>query len=189
MAKRRYRRFKRRSARWSPNLEQVVDSFVVNSTGQFAYTRALVTNNTSTNPGSIAQVFTVKNIEMSFNLDYQSITDISLIEALTCYIMYIPEGFDINNLGSDFPQRHPEWIMNYKYIGSPTNESIPSTPTTVAGSIGQQYQPIRVKTRMARKLNTGDRIVLITQGFIQGTTIPTSPIQLYGVLRWWTKAN
>lgn len=178
----RRRYYKRRTARWSPNLDQIVDSFAVTNTGQFGYPTTLAVNPTATTSTTISQIFTVKNVEASFVFEANELAN--TLEALAFYIMYIPEGF--NYQISNLPQLHPEWIMNYKFIGSPTYEQ-PVEGQQPAPS--QQYQPVKIKTRMARKLNSGDRIILFAQGYRQGTTTTSINITMTGLVRWWTKAN
>lgn len=98
--------------------------------------------------------------------------------------MYVPQGFSgsgNNNLSNDYNKLHPEYILAYKYIGSPSHES------NTTGMQGQQYQPYKIKTRLARKLDTGDEIVLFIKGLNQSTE--TQIIRVNGVVRWWTKAN
>ena len=82
-------------------------------------------------------------------------------------------------VGDDYYQQHPEYIMAYKYLGSP---DIADTTAEY-----QQYQPFKVKSRMARKLQTGDQVVL----FVQGTHASTEShvLNIDGLVRWWTKAN
>lgn len=89
--------------------------------------------------------------------------------------MFLPQGM---NLTANYNLQHPEYIMACKYIGSPTSD----TPISSAN-------PIRVRTRLARKLQTGDSIILFVTGYEEGTTQITLPLTLTGVCRWWTKAN
>lgn len=174
--------YKRKSHRWSPNLDQIVDSFVVSNPGQFGYPITLAVNPTNNTATSISQIFTVKNVESSFVFEANDLAN--ALECLSFFIMYIPEGFNYNN--TDLPQLHPEWIMNYKFIGSPTYEQPVEGQQPPAS---QQYQPIKVKTRLSRKLNSGDRIILFVQGYRQGTTTASVNVTISGLIRYWTKAN
>lgn len=174
--------YKRRSRSWSPNIDQIVHSFNVTNTGQFSEAYTLAINPSLTGPTTISQVFTVKNIEASFVFEANELAN--TLEALTFFIMYIPDGFDYDV--SNLPQIHPEWIMNYKFIGSPTYEQ-PVEGQQPAPS--QQYQPVRVRTRLSRRLHSGDRIILYAQGYRQGTSTTSIPVTITGMVRWWTKAN
>ena len=92
--------------------------------------------------------------------------------------MFVPQGMTVT---PNYNIEHPEYIMNYKYLGSPTG-----TGTSTSAEV-QQYQPFRLRTRLSRKLNTGDSVILFIKGLNQGTG--NININLSGLVRWWTKAN
>lgn len=181
MARRRYRRYyKRKSGSWAANIQEVGNNLNA-STGTWSAAETIMTNPTQQNT-FVSQTFTVKNIEISFNIDYESSTGGmgNYIEGVTAYIMFVPQGMDVTN---DYNLQHPEYIMTYKYLGSPSNEY------TGSGSqlANQQYQPFRVKSRLSRKLQTGDSIILFLKGVNQSQT--EIIFRLSGLIRWWTKAN
>lgn len=89
--------------------------------------------------------------------------------------MYVPQGM---NITADYNIEHPEYIMTYKYLGSPTIDSN-----------GQQYQPYKIRTRLARKLQSGDNVILFIKGTNQVNGTSPSNLRLSGLVRWWTKAN
>lgn len=182
MARRIRRRYRRSHSKWSPNIDQIIQPISLNSTGQFGYPITLALNPTTTSATSVTQKFTVKNIEASFVFEANELAN--TLEALTFFIMYIPQGFNENY--SDLPQLHPEWVMAYKFIGSPTYEQPVEGQQPPAS---QQYQPTKIKTRLSRKLNSGDKIILFAQGFRQGTSTQAISVTLTGVVRWWSKAN
>lgn len=99
--------------------------------------------------------------------------------------MFIPQGYNVNQ--SDLPQSHPEWVMSYKFIGSPSYEQ--PVEGTLNYQSSQQYQPTKVRTRLSRKLHSGDKIVLFVQGYRQGTQTSAINITMSGLVRWWTKSN
>lgn len=172
---RRYRRYRRRSGKWSSNIDTILDQLSVPSNGQFGYSVVLARNPTTNSSTTISQIFTVKNFELTTSFDTAQQPD--LFENLVVYIMYVPEILDPNSLPSNFPQLHPEYVMTYKYVGSPSADS------------GQGFQPIRVKSRLAKKLNSGDRVIAFFQGYRTGTlTVPTT-VDISGLVRYWTKAN
>lgn len=174
MARRRYRRYRRRSGRWSANIQEV-SNLVGAPPGQF-YTNETILLNPPQSPSLVTQTYTVKNIEISFNIDNESNSSGSLqsIEAISAYIMYVPQGMTVT---IDYNLQHPEYIMAYKYLGSPAYDFN-----------GQQYQPFKVRTRLARKLQSGDNVVLFLKGINQSGT-DTIPLRISGLVRWWTKAN
>lgn len=187
MARRSYhqrRRFRR--ARWAPSLQEIGQTISLNNVSTFFQASTLMTNPAGSS-SLVSQVYTVKNIEITFNIDLETggtIPMINNIENLCAYIMYVPQGMTVTEF---YNTQHPEYIMAYKYIGSPTNEAA-SQSTTVSTFGGQQYQPVRVKTRLSRKLQTGDGVILFIKGVNQAsTTIAT--LRVSGLVRWWTKAN
>lgn len=170
---RRTRRYRRRSSRWSSNLlesQGIIDA----DPGTFYYAETLMLNPIQ-DINTVSQVYTVKNVEISFTIEFpHSSNDYSTsLEDITAYIMYVPQGMQVTG---DYNIQHPEYIMNYKYLGSPTHEPL-----------GQQYQPYKLRSRLARKLNTGDNIILFIKGINQRDA--SLHLKIGGVVRWWTKSN
>lgn len=171
---RRTRRYRRRSGRWAANIQEINGSLTA-SPGIFSQAETILTN-PAQSPNLVTQVYTIKNVEVTFNLDFESSSTqaVNDIEAVTAYIMYVPQGM---NITGNYNIEHPEYIMTYRYLGSPTIDNV-----------GQQYQPYKIRTRLARKLQSGDNVIL----FIKGTNQNNSnnyPLRLSGLVRWWTKAN
>lgn len=174
MAKRRYRRYRRSRGRWSANIQRI------RSTGEalpdqiFGDTVTIAQNPVQSNT-TVSQQYTVKNIEVSGQLEASSVE--YSIEDVAYYIMYVPEGYPVD---LNLPYAHPEWIMAYKYIGQ-------GSSTYDHGS----YQPPKIKTRLSRRLNTGDSIIFLYNGFnaTSGVGAQTIPVKFNGLVRWWTKAN
>lgn len=164
--------YKRRTGRWAPNIQKVRDALTVTGSGEFYGNIALTSNPVQSN-ATVSQTYTVKNFEINFTIESSFPR---YLENITVYIMYVPQGMTV---GDDYYQQHPEYIMAYKYLGSP---GISET----TGEF-QQYQPIRVRTRMARKLQTGDLVILYIQG--THTNTDTHTLNVDGITRWWTKAN
>lgn len=177
MARRRYsRRYRRRSARWSPNITNILSSIAAAEPGAaFFGTIDLAVNPAQSNQ-SVSQTFTVKNIELTIQLETPSSTGWSVIENATGYIMYVPQGMQVT---VDYATQHPEYIMAYRYIGTPENES--------AASASGVRNPLRVRSRLARKLQTGDSIVFLIVGVNTGSA--SQNVDVRGLVRWWTKAN
>lgn len=167
--------YKKRKEKWSPNLNEFSSNvtFGINSVTTFDTT--ICTNPEQTNIG-VPQTFTVKNFEITFYCEGGR-TEAAEIDDLCAYIMFVPQGYQITN---DINTQHPEWILNYKFIGSPYVEANQD-------GIYNYTIPYRVKSRLSRKLNTGDKIVLILKGFNKNFNERT--VQFHGLMRWWTKAN
>jgi len=183
MARRRFRRYRRKSGRWAPNIQEVGN--IVSCTPSVWSATETIMSNPSQQNAFVSQTYTVKNVEISFNIDNeQSNLAGATIEGITAYIMFVPQGMNVTN---DYNIQHPEYIMAYKYLGSPTQEFGVTSETVNGPLLGQQYQPYKVRTRLSRKLQTGDSIVLFLKGVNQSTS--TLTLRLSGLIRWWTKAN
>ena len=141
--KRRYYK----KGRYSSNISEISNTTISATPGKWSGTSTLTTNPIQSS-ATVSQTYTVKNFEVNFQMEYGS--GANNIENIVCYIMYVPQGM---NVSQDYNIQHPEYIMNYKFIGSPQIDGQPN------------YQPLRVKTRMARKLQTGDSIVLFITGY------------------------
>ena len=100
------------------------------------------------------------------------------VEDICVYLMYVPQGMQVTN---QYPNQHPEYILAYKFVGSPSVD----TPSSMA-------QPTKVRTRLARRLNTGDYLILyikFSDVRSSATVTPVPQFNLHGLARWWTKAN
>ena len=152
-----------------------------------ANTQVILYTNLCTNPAqtdsTVSNKYTVKNVCVDFEIAKDDLTSSTgqsdWLENFQFYIMYIPQGYIPTGTPSaykDVPFDHPEWIMAYRYTGPPMADSSTS------------YPPIRVKTRLARKLDTGDRIVLIVLG-LNTSTSATAYLTYRGLVKYNTKAN
>lgn len=179
----RYRKYSRRSkGRWSPNIQEIGTTTVqAPANNTFYYTYTLAFNPTQVNT-AVSQKYTVKRIEVSYYIDQDIVqaSGVENLEDITAYIMFVPQGMTIT---ADYNIQHPEYIMAYQFLGSPyVDFSSTSTPA------GQQFQPRKISTRLSRKLNTGDSVVLFLKGNNTSET-QNSEFQFHGLVRWWTKAN
>lgn len=176
---RRYRKrfYKRRSSKWASCIKEIPIMSEETAPGVFANSVTLITNPIQDSV-SVPQTYTIKNVESSFLFE-ASISDSEVVEELACYIMYVPQGM---NLTPNYNLEHPEYIMAYKFYGSP---SIDNNEITAGNGI--QYQPVKIKSRLSRKLQTGDQIILFYKG--KNTYSRNRTFSIQGLLRWWTKAN
>lgn len=175
MAKyRRYRKYSRRShAKWAPNIQEIDTTTVQAPAGATFYQSFVLAFNPTQVNTAVSQTYTVKNLEVNFYIDSSAI--VNQVEDVTAYIMFVPQGMTITE---SYNTQHPEYVMAYKYLGSPTYETNTST---------QQYQPVRVRTRLSRKLQSGDNVILFIKGNNVGTA--NTEFEFHGLIRWWTKAN
>ena len=179
----RYRKYSRRfrsKGRWSANIK-TINTTIPASQGSFYAAQDLCVN-PSQSDSTVSQQYTVKNIELSFEIETTSLnSSFSDVENLVAYIMFVPQGYQVTET---LPNTHPEWIMAYRFQGSPNVEV---GYVTNATPLQPGRQPFRVKTRMARRLQTGDKVVLLITGTSNSETTRNLPIN--GIVRWWTKAN
>lgn len=178
MARTKKTRYYKR-ARWSSNISEISEDIVNAQPGANCATTTLAFNPIQTNTAT-SQVYTTKNFEVSFtfelNSDASAIGD--KIEDITAYIMYVPQGMNVN---ASYNIQHPEYIMNYKFIGTPSGDNPEQ---------GQQYQPYKLRTRLSRKLNTGDSVILFVKYNNTYTNAVSGKImEIHGIVRWWTRAN
>lgn len=175
MAKyRRYRNYnRRRKGRWSANIQELGTSSIIIPNQVAAWYRdvTLAFNPIQTNTAT-SQVYTVKNMEVTFELSGGDGT----IEDCAAYIMFVPQGM---NVTTSYNLEHPEYIMAYKFLGSPINDT----------NLTSQSLSPRVKTRLSRRLNTGDSIILFLKGNKTSAAGISSELEFHGLARWWTKAN
>lgn len=180
MARYRRRRFyKRKSGKWSANISELGTTTITVPQADGVWFRdfTLAFNPTQINT-AVSQVYTVKNFEVTFDMSYRDDTPTSyyFIEDITAYIMYVPQGMTIT---ANYNLQHPEYIMAYKYIGQPTSD----------GAISSRAQAARVKTRLCRKLQSGDSIILFIKGNHTKSEQYATQLEFSGLARWWTKAN
>lgn len=175
---RRYRKYTRRNrGRWSANIQELGTTTISlpSSTGAWFQDYVLAFNPTQINT-AVSQIYTVKNFEVTFEISTSSNTQLpSEVEDVTAYIMFVPQGM---NVTATYNLEHPEYIMAYKFIGSPIDDS----------NLSSKAQAPKIRTRLSRKLNTGDHVIL----FIKGNKTSSSSsgdLEFHGLARWWTKAN
>ena len=166
--KSRYRRYRR--GRWSSNISELNDVQLLFGEGVTSQTATLVTNPIQSNL-STSQTYTVKNIELNYLLE--STSSLIHIDNVNIYIMFVPQGM---NVGVDYNLQHPEYIMAHRMQGGMLQDGT------------QYFPPLKIKTRLARKLNTGDSIIL----FVKANNDQSGSSYtgyLNGIVKWWSKAN
>lgn len=179
MARRRYRRRSyRRKGIWSTRIQNITGSQLASAGNQFVINYDL-TQNPAQSAETVSIKYTVKNINLQLELESES-SFVANIENLQAYVCFIPQGFipsDVPGAYANVPFQHPEWILTHRYFGSSQSDA-----NNVA-----KYPPLRMFSRLARKLDTGDRIVVIILGNNAGTGSATLNYQ--GLVKYNTKAN
>lgn len=178
MARKSYKKRYYKKGRWSANILKIQNTTLQAAAGNWSSYTILTSNPIQSNT-TVSQQYTVKNVELTFQMETGDALGRQL-ESITVYIMYVPQGM---NIGDDYHIQHPEYIMAYRFIGSPEYEQ-PSIDGPLA--IGVR-NPLKVKTRLSRRLQTGDSII----AYFEGTNQSSDPeeININGLIRWWTKAN
>lgn len=116
---------------------------------------------------------TVKNFATSLICELPGSTaGTTSVDNVGYYIMFVPEGY---TPAVNFPYIHPEWILNYSYVGTPLPGNMP---------VGFN---IRKTTRRLRKLKPGDKIVLFVLGTNNGTG--DSSMVISGLIKYFSKRN
>lgn len=154
MSRRNNRRFNKQPKLKNKQILQLQKQFTAES-GEFLTTVDLITNPTNV---STTQLTGYVETIGGFSIDC-TFEGASTFNNVAMFIMYIPEGYSIASnvaLSLSVINQHPEWIMAYKYLGSPTEID--------TSSVGQGCQPTRIRSRVRRNLMTGDRIVLVIAG-------------------------
>ena len=176
MAKRRYRRrYYRSKGRWSSNIKTLTNQTISIAANSSFYGTSMLCKNPAQSDSTVSQQYTVKNIELSYEIEA---VDQKFIEGLVSYIVYVPQGMVVTET---YPNYHPEYIMAMKFLGSPNYHESASTTTNVESAY---RNPLKIKTRLARRLQTGDSIQLLIVGNNSKST--SSSIDFNGIMRWWT---
>lgn len=172
--KKRY--YRKRKGIWSTRISNITGSQLVSSNSD-----AIIYYNLCQNPSqtdsTVSNKYTVKNVNLQLELSVDSGSQGDL-ENFQAYIVYIPQGYIPTGVPSAYgtlPFDHPEWIMTHRFIGQ------------AQGDVNNYYPPLKITSRLARKLDTGDRVVLIILGHNQGGSSTT--IQYRGLVKYNTKAN
>ena len=180
MARKSKRRFYRRKGRWSANIKTLTKSSLTTDVGTFFGVTDLCQNPIQVD-STVSQQYTVKNTEVSFEIEGSNTNPGNSlgVEGLVCSIMFVPQGLTVTET---YPNTHPEYIMAYRFLGSPNIE----LDANEGGKfLNPGRNPIKVKTRLSRRLQTGDKIILL----IVGSSDVSTSLSFNGIVRWWTKAN
>lgn len=168
----RYRKYSRRFRRknWSSRITNLDITQSVAGGQTFQVYRTLATN-PAQSEDSVSNKFTIKNIKCNFIIEAGD--NGQYLENLQAFVLFVPQGFTFN---ASTPYEHPEWIMASKHIGVALAANNPG------------YSPLYMSTRLARKLDTGDRIVFVVQG-VNTYQTQSASARLTGIIRYNTKAN
>ena len=180
MARRRYRRYSRKRGNWSCRINNVAGEQSAGANEQYIIYYNLCTNPVQSDT-TVSNKYTIKNVNCQLQLESSAA---AAVENLQAYIVYIPQGFvptGVPSAYSDIPFQHPEWIMAYRFYGSAQQDS--ENPTSTQPG----FPALRLSSRLARKLDTGDRVVLIVLGNNTGGSSVT--LSYRGLVKYNAKAN
>lgn len=176
----RFRKYSRRNrGRWSANIATIQPTTVNAPANSSFYNYITLCENPVQINTTVSQQYTVKNVEFSYQIEASTNSNGVNVEGLSCYIMYVPQGMTITET---YPNNHPEYIMAYRFLGSPDIERPNDTGFNTPGRL-----PPKIRTRLARRLQTGDSIIFLLTGL--NNTSSNSGVIIDGLVRWWTKAN
>lgn len=172
--RRRYTRVVRPKKKWATNLVDVNAEGTVD-TNKVMFVNTLCQNSTQ---AGVPTPVVVKagNFKLQcdafFTLSQASVVEVSL------YVVYVPEGSYLITVdqGKEFIDKHPEWILAWKY----------ATFDYVSGTTN--IETINVSSRLKRNLNSGDSIKLLAFG-VTGTGTTFSNRGISGKCQFWTCAN
>lgn len=172
---RKYTRYRRRS-NWASNIQELSYSITNIAQGANISTFVLAENPAQDNT-KVSTIYTVKNFEINYTIESNTTSTALLhsLEDFCVYIVYVPQGMTVL---SNYNNLHPEYVMAMKFVGSPSNDA------------PQEYQPHRISSRLARRLNTGDSVQLMIKFNNTSTSsFSGADIEVHGIQRWWTKTN
>lgn len=172
---RKYTRYRRR-ANWAANIQELSYTITNINIGANVNTFTLAENPVQSNT-TVSTIYTVKNFEINYTIESPSTntTIINNLEDFCVYIVYVPQGMTV---GINYNNQHPEYVMAMKFVGSPASDG------------NQEYQPYKISSRLARRLNTGDSIqLLIKFNNTSNSQIIGQDLEVHGLQRWWTKTN
>lgn len=169
MTRRNNRRSNKQPKLKNNQILQLKEQFTAAS-GNFYTYMDLITNPSNLNPDALTgYVETIGRFTIDCTLEgAQSLNNVAM------FVMYIPEGYAINTQtpgSNNVLNQHPEWIMAYKYLGSPTQAT--------SDQVSQGCQPTRIRSRVRRNLMTGDRIVLLIAGTNSATQASAGTLWAY----------
>lgn len=154
MTRRNNRRFNKQPKLKNNQIIQLKEPFAV-SAGNFNVYINLIKNPANVDTDQLTgYVETIGRFSIDCTLEGPQTLD-----NVAMFVMYVPEGYGISETGTaahSIVNQHPEWIMAYKYLGSPTQ--------AISDTTNQGCQPTRIRSRVRRNLMTGDRVVLLITG-------------------------
>lgn len=168
-------RYGYRKTNWNAAIKDIEANLTINqgSPASGFELHAKLCENPIQSVNMVNTIFTVKNVELSFSLECNP--DQRYFDAITGYIIYVPQGMTIDG---NLPYNHPEYIMAMKYFGAPEESGKESNRS-----------PAMIKTRLSRKLNTGDQVIAMFVGQHASNASNNDIIGVKGICRWFTKAN
>lgn len=150
------RRYYGRRKKWTPVF--LTEQSTVPGAAVFAHA-TLAAN--QTNQGSTAPIATnikVKNFKVA--VDVQSAGNVAGSPSVTFAIVFVPQSYAIT---ANLMVEHPEWVMAWRTIDLQTTNTV------------------QVSSRLARNLNSGDKVVFFLHRSIasSGDTVLTYQVMFY----------
>lgn len=169
--------------KWNSNFYTYADHIIwpiIQANEQFVervQSRTLFSNPQIGNASTSTSVVKIKNCKVQFaGTGFVDAAPTGLL-SMQVALIYVPEGVDYD-AGILF--RHPEWILAHKLVTCDADQSLPIN--------------FSISSRLARNLNSGDRIELVfiprinTAGAAGIQHIPGS-MAYYATVQYWTCVN
>lgn len=115
---------------------------------------------------AIPRTIKVKNFKVSLWFETENAQAAVAINMIEVYIFYQPQGYGLTNNSIN---EHPEWVLCHKMIGRPDFQA-------------EVTKPYQMSSKLARNLQSGDRIQLV---IVPMGTVGTQVI-VRGNLFYWT---
>lgn len=172
--RRRYTRVVRPKKKWATNFVDITAEGTVSS-NEVMFTNILCQNSTQ---AGVPTPVVVKAGNFKLQCDaFFGLSQASAVE-FSLYIIYVPESSSLITIdqGREFVDRHPEWILAWKYANY----------DYVSGT--SNIETINMSSRLKRNLNSGDSIRLLAFGKT-GSSTTFSSRALSGKCQFWTCTN
>ena len=176
--RRRYTRVVKPKKKWASNIYPLSTESISIGNWQYIDKTTLVEN--SIQSGAPTPVI-LKAGNFKTQLDFTYILNGSSSLEISAFIIYIPEGTEPTTYSDAqiLVQRHPEWIMAWKYASMDYATSNVSSGT----------ETINFSTRMKRNLNSGDKVMLLIMACTSSSNVNITAFRMGGLSQYWTCAN
>lgn len=149
---------RRSNKKWCPVLESADLTIPVSANAQVVNTQTLAQNSSNASTAPTSTIIKCGN--------FKCVVDVNITSAFNgsgrLYIMFVPQSVSIGGTDTGFVKAHPEWIMCWRGFEPGTNG----------------LQAVSMQSKLKRNLNSGDRIVLVSEIFNYASTSSTAVMHI-----------